>query len=244
MIPPVHRKRVSTCVKIWSELLSSKVPDRKRAVDLLRHRYVENRVEPLRGITRIDIFDKEMITLYLVGRYGLGLGPEEYKGIYTKLFSKELRFDEAYKRILGGKDPQDVLMELFGRVDENLVFRVVRLAFTATVLGFESEENLMRLLDAIVRSMPHLKHRVQGFVRFYIAFRVAEKVVQGEIRNRIEKEALKHSLCVRLNAIRNAPPDDLIKEIAVNVLNGDEYKVNRAFKVEVNISLGKAHPSL
>jgi len=241
MIPTVHRKRISTCIKIWSELLCNKVSSRKHAVNLLRDYYLENQVEPLRGKTRIDIFDKEMITLYLVGRYGLGLDVEEYKSLYNSIFSKELRYDEAYRRILDGEDIIKVLKELFKRVNENIVFRVIRLAFTATILGFDNEKNLIRLLDIVTERLPELRRRVQGFIKFYIAFRVAEKVVSGEVRNRIEKEALKHSLCVRLNAIKNAPPDDLIKEIAVNVLNGDEYQVNKAFKVEVDISLNKGH---
>ena len=244
MIPAVHRKRISTCIKIWSELLSGKVKNRKHAVNLLRNYYVENRVEPLRGRTRIDIFDKEMITLYLVGRYGLGLSVEEYKSLYNNVFSKELRYDEAYKRILGGEDVIEVLKELFRRVNENIVFRVIRLVFTAVILGFEEEENLIRLLKIVAERLPELKRRVQGFIRFYIAFKVAEKVVSGEVKNRIEKEALKHSLCVRFNAIKNAPPDDLIREIAVNVLDGDEYQVNKAFKVEVDISLDRGHLAL
>ena len=185
-----------------------------------------------------------MITLYLVGKYGLGLDPKEYKDLYGRVFFKELKYDEAYRKILGGEDITKVLNGLFKRVNENIVFRVIRLAFTAVILGFEKEENLIKLLNIVAENLPELKHRVQGFVRFYIAFKVAEKVVLGEVKNRIEKEALKHSLCVRLNAIKNAPPDDLIKEIAVNVLNGDEYQVNKAFKVEVDISLNKGHPAL
>lgn len=241
MIPEIHRKRVSTCINIWSELLNNEIKDRGEAVKLLKYYYESNNVEPLRGKTKIDIFDKEMITLYVVGKYGLGLDPKEYKDVYEKIFYKELKFEEAYYRILKGENSVQVLMELFNTADENTVFRVIRLSFTAVILGFDSEENLINLLNKIADEMPHLRHRINGFIKFYIAFKVAEKVVSGEIKNRIEKEALKHSLCVKFNAIKNAPPDTLIKEIAINVLKGEEYKVNRAFKVELDISLNKGH---
>jgi len=244
MIPDIHRKRISTCINIWTELINNKIKSRKQAINILKYYYLENEIEPLRGRTRIDIFDKEMITLYLIGKQGLGLSIDDYKEIYNKIFYKEIKYEDAYNRILKGEDPITVIKELFGKVNENIVFRIIRLSFTSVILGFENEDNLVKLLNIIAKHIPNLKHRILGFIKFYIAFRVAENIVSGKIRNRIEKEALKHSLCIKFNTLKNAPPDDLIKEIAVNVLKGEEYQVNRAFKVEVDISLKGGHLAL
>lgn len=231
----VYRDRIEACVDIWSAILKGRIKSRERAVETLREVYKRRNVEPLRGRTKIDIFDKEMATLYLVGRYGLGLG-DEYGELYEKIFGRELRCERALERILGGEDPRSVIGEELGEINENLVFRVIRLTFTAALLGFRSEDSLVELLSRLEEAFPEYRKRFLGFKKFYIAFKIAEGIAAGEVRNRLEKEALKHALCIKFNARKSAPPDSLIREIAVGVLKVDEFRVNDALKVD-NIEL-------
>jgi len=243
MIPMIHRKRVSVCTKLWGDILKGRFENRGDLVKALERLYEAEDVEPLRGKTKINIYDKEMATLYLVGKYGLGIMPDEYSEVYEKFFYPEIKYETVYYAILNGRAVDEVFRDVFGYIDENLVFRVIRLIFTGVVLGFDKENNLLEVLRKISDELPKLKPRIDGFLKFYIAFRIAEKIAAGEIRSRLEKEALKHSLCVKFNAVKSAPPDQLIREIAVNVLKVDEYIVNRAFKVGLEISLSEDRPA-
>ena len=55
---------------------------------------------------------------------------------------------------------------------------------------------------------------------------MAEQIAGGMIRNRIEKETLKHALCLKFNAVKSAPSDSFVREIATKVLKADEFRVN------------------
>ncbi|RLE73098.1 MAG: hypothetical protein DRJ37_01215 [Thermoprotei archaeon] len=234
----VHRRRIEACTYIWSILLKGKFKRREQVVAFLEKVYKEYDIEPIRGKTKIEIFDKEMATLYLVGKYGLGLNPDDYGEIFNNIFTVELRSEEAAISILSGADPEKVIREKMGEVNENLIFRVIRLVFTASLLGFRDEKDLVKLLEKLEERFPQYGKRFLRFKKFYIAFRIAEGVAMGKIRNRLEKEALKHALCIKLNATRAAPSDSLVREIAVNVLKADEIEVNDALKIDkIELSL-------
>ncbi len=234
----VHKRRIEACTYIWSALLKKHFRKRKDVVAFLEKVYKQYDVEPIRGRTKIEIFDKEMATLYLVGKYGLGLDPQDYSDIFNNIFTVELKCEDAADRILNGADPEQVIKDNMGRVDENMIFRVIRLVFTASLLGFRNEKDLVKLLERLEEKFPQYGKRFLRFKKFYIAFRIAEGVAVGKIRNRLEKEALKHALCIKLNATRAAPSDNLVREIAVNVLKADEVEVNDVLKIDkIELSL-------
>jgi len=227
----VHGKRIEACVALVSEILRGDVRDRKEALARLERLYRLNNVEPIRGKSRINIIDKEMCTVYLVARYGLGLDYEEYKELFEGIFHSEVAAERAAERILGSEDPAAVIREELGYVDENTVFRVARLEATAVFLGFRDEDRLVRLIRRLEEAFPDLGIKINGFKRFYIAFKLAQEIASGKIRNRLEKEAYKHALCVKLNAGKAAPPDDMIRDIATNVLKVEESIANNALKL-------------
>lgn len=237
MVPPLYRNRAKVCTDIWSIILSKKIFSRKIVISLLRKYYKENNIEPIRGRTKIHIFDKEMATLYLIGKHGLGLTVDEYRKYYEAIFYKELIYEKIYKKILeeDGENIRELIKRYYdGKIDENFIFRVIRIAFTATLLGFETDENMTRLLNILHKSFKEISKRIMTFIKLYITYRIAEKIVMGEISSRIEKEAYKHSLCVKFNILKSAPSDKLIKMIAIDVLKGEEYMVNRAFKTKID----------
>ncbi|RLE66287.1 MAG: hypothetical protein DRJ38_02120 [Thermoprotei archaeon] len=234
----VHRRRIEACTYIWSVLLKKTFKERKQVVTFLEKVYKQYNIEPIRGKTKIEIFDKEMATLYLVGKYGLGFNPHDYGDIFNNIFTVELKSERTADIILSGGDPEQAIKENMGDIDENLVFRVIRLIFTASLLGFRDEKDLVKLLEKLEERFPQYGKRFLRFKKFYIAFRIAEGVAIGKIRNRLEKEALKHALCIKLNATRAAPSDSLVREIAVNVLKADEAEVNDALKIDrIELSL-------
>ncbi|MGC9096385.1 MAG: DUF2192 domain-containing protein [Infirmifilum sp.] len=225
----LHKKRVEVAINIWGEILSGAFTDRRELAEYLREIYKENSLEPIRGKTKIDIYDKELATVYLVGKFGLGLEEEFDK--FSDLFNIEIHSEKVIQKIQSGESPKTAMKEVFGSFDENMVFRVLRLAMTAVLLGFMSEDTFINILFEFEKDFPELEKNFQGFKRFYIAYRIAEEIAAGRVRNRIEKETLKHAMCVRLNAEKAAPPDWLIREIAVEALRIPERKVNFALSL-------------
>uniref|UniRef100_A0A7C1P6Q5 DUF2192 domain-containing protein n=1 Tax=Thermofilum pendens TaxID=2269 RepID=A0A7C1P6Q5_THEPE len=225
----LHKERVEVAVNIWGEILNGSVSTRKELVELLREAYETGRIEPIRGKTKIDIYDKELATVFLVGKYGLGLEEELEK--VRDLFGIEYAAYTVLEKVMKGEDPRRATEEVFEKVDENMVFRVLRLAMTAVALGFMLEDEFLRVLLAFEKSFPEYAPNFLGFKRFYIAYKLAESIAKGEVRNRIEKEALKHAMCLRLGSEKAAPPDWFVREIAVKVLKVPEHRVNDALSL-------------
>ncbi|MEZ0345048.1 MAG: DUF2192 domain-containing protein [Infirmifilum sp.] len=225
----LHKKRIEVAINVWGEILAGSFSSREELTQYLRMVYEENNLEPIRGKTKIDIYDKELATVYIVGKYGLGLEPELEQ--FSELFSIEIKSEKVLERVQRGENPRTAMMDFFGSIDENMIFRVLRLGMTAVILGFMPEESFISMLFSFEKEFPELEKNIQGFKRFYIAYRIAEEIAAGKVRNRIEKETLKHALCVRLNAEKAAPPDWFIREIAVEALKLPEYKVNASLSL-------------
>lgn len=228
------KDRVEACLEVWSHILKRQVKNRRAVVELLRKVYERRKVEPIRGKTKIKIYDKEMITLYLIGKYGLGVFNEND---HSRIFSKEMMIERSFEEIAEGGNPREVLSKYFAKIDENLVFRVLRLGLTKVLFNWEDENRFIRVLREFEKNWPELDYKFRSFKKFYIALMIAKSIVEGKIRNRLEKEALKHSLCIRLGAEKSAPPDSFIRDIAINVFKGEEYEVNKALSTKESIEL-------
>lgn len=227
----VHGRRIEACIDLISRALKNEYKSRVEAVEALEKIYQSSGVEPLRGWTKINIFDKEMCTAYVVAKYGLGLDVEEYSEFYKTFFGLELKAERAAERLKSGEGVEAILEEM-GNVDENTVFRIARLEATAVLLGFKEEEGLTYLLNRLNDLFPNLGVKISGFKKFYIALKLAQEIVAGNVKTRYEKEALKHALCLKFNAVKAAPSDDFIREVAVNVLKAKEYYVNNALSLK------------
>ncbi|MEM1508681.1 MAG: DUF2192 domain-containing protein [Thermofilaceae archaeon] len=217
----LHGGRIEASLTLISEIVKGSIEDRKSAVKRLEELYDSSGIEPIRGWTKVDIFDKEMCTVYVIAKYGLGLSPDEYPDLYGHILSLEVKAERAAERLSRGEGIEAIEKEL-GSTDENVVFRIARLAATTTILGFKNEDYLARLLNRLEELLPNLDHKINGFKRFYIAFRVAQAIANGDVRNRLEKETLKHALSMKFNATRVVPSDEFVREILMNVLKVDE----------------------
>ncbi|MEM4718271.1 MAG: DUF2192 domain-containing protein, partial [Desulfurococcaceae archaeon] len=78
-----HKTRIQVAIAILSELVKSiNQIDRSKAIEILKETYASRRLQPIKGkTTPQDIYDKEMSTLYVIGKYGLRLDSE-----YPELF--------------------------------------------------------------------------------------------------------------------------------------------------------------
>jgi len=235
----VYRKKVSVAIDVLSEIAERGLSDRGEVVDLLKRKYEELRISPFRGIAQPeDLYDKEMATLYVIGKYGMGID-EDYPELFSSLFDREIKYEEFAREILSNDDDatkKSRALEKLGTdvLTSNDVARILRVEFTKVVFGFSSEDELLRLMSEIERIFPENAKDVRNFKKFYIGFKLAEMITTGEVRNRLEKEAMKQAMVLKLGSGKLAPDDRYIATIARRV-----FKVPRE-KIERILSLGEA----
>ncbi|MEM4818069.1 MAG: DUF2192 domain-containing protein [Candidatus Nezhaarchaeales archaeon] len=224
-----YRHHIDACNEVLSSILAGSISTRAEAVEKLAEAYKKRGVGPIRGWTAKNLYDKEMAMAYLVGKYGLGLEFDD-NPVLNQVFSAELKYEKACRRILEGAKPTDVIKEIVGNVDKNTIFRILRLMLTAVVLGFEDEEGLLRLYKALSEEFKEHEKGFRSFMKFYIALRVAEKIAIREVRSRSEKEALKLALCLRSCIERGAPSDELISLILREVFGVPKSVVSKVLR--------------
>lgn len=239
-----HKKRLQIAVSLLSELTKSpQPPSRQEVVDMLRKAYEKSRLQPIRG-TAIppDIYDKEMSTLYVVGKYGLLLH-EEYPKLFAEVFYKEEAYEKALELITNGnyEEARKLLKEssASGYIDSNTVARMLRIPLTKLVLGFMKEEEFAKILHDVSAAIPEERKTVENYARFFIAFKIAEGIYRGEIKNREYKEALKKALAIRLGFPRSVPSDSYIEAIAESVFGISPEVLGKVLKVKEEAKEGE-----
>ncbi len=218
-----YRKRIQLAVDILGEVIGRQDIDRYKLIEIMKQKYSRTKTQPLRGkALPPDIYDKELTTLYVVGRYGLGLDidyPEEF----NRLFDKEILFDQAIAYVLDKEfeEARKILLELSPArvIDSNTLARMLRVAFTKTILGFMDENIFYKLLHMCMEAFPEEVRTVHNYVRFYIAFKLAEEIYGGGIRDRLTKEAYKQALAVKMGFSKILPNDKYVYTIASEVFN-------------------------
>jgi len=226
MPPLAYRDRVEACNEVLAKVLAQRIQDREAVVEMLKRSYEVRGIEPLRGWSAYNLYDKEMALLYALGRYGLGLSPSDYPFL-AEVFNKELAYEEAYRDVLTGSSFEEAVKARLGGFTQEGVFRVLRMAVSLVVLGFEPEDNLAKVFHRANEELESLRPNLFSFMRFYVALRTAERIASGEVRSKGEKEAFKLALCLRMGAPNMAPPDDLIKLISKAVFKVPERRLVR-----------------
>ncbi len=219
------QRRLSLLMDLWNEIISAWESgddlSREKVVRMLRDAYVKEKLSPLRGASLPqDIYEKELASLYVVGKHGMGL-EELYPKLFDRVFTDEIRYDKVIS-ILLTEDPEtarDKIIALMGgRLDDNTIARMFRLKFTEVYFGFSDEESLINLLQAFVKAFPEKEKLAVKYARFYIAFKVASAIYRGEVRDRITKEAMKQASALAFSQFQGAIPDDrYIEKIASEV---------------------------
>lgn len=157
----------------------------------------------------------------------------------------EIACDEAYNFLknknfqLGDNNDTEqfrkmVDNEVLGPKTEERGFRLLRYVFTGTIMRFPDfpEENFVGTYKALSTAFPDLADRFMRYVRFYVAFRVAEDIALGNIKKIEEKKIMKYTHCLRLNLTKCVPHDKLIREIALRVYKVPRKVLDRLFPNE------------
>ncbi len=219
------QRRLSILMDLWNEILdkweSGEKLTREKIVDMLKEAYAKERISPLRGASiPEDLYDKELASLYIVGKYGMGL-EEIYPKLFDEIFKEEIKYDKIINIIIT-EDPETardkVSTILGGKLSDNTIARIFRLKFTEVYFGFTDESSLINLLKNFVKVFPDKEKIATKYARFYIAFKVAASIYRGDVRDRITKEALKQASALSFSDFQGAIPDDsYIEKIAVGV---------------------------
>lgn len=219
-----HKTRIQVAITVLSELVKSiNEIDRSKAVELLRETYTSRKLQPIKGkTTPQDIYDKEMSTLYVIGKYGLKLD-SEYPELFEKVFYTELELDAAVECIYNSKydKAREILknVSISGLIDSNTIARMLRIPLTKLIMGFMSEEEFKIILHKTLEAIPEEEKTIRNYARFFVGLKLAESIFKGEIRTREEKEALKKALAIRIGFAKSTPSDDYIREIGKSVFN-------------------------
>jgi len=218
------KRRLSTLIDLWNEVItlwdSGKKISRDRLVDMLRESYKREGLSPLRGASLPkDIYEKELISMYVVGKYGMGL-ENQYPELFDSLFPDIVRYEEAIRVLLTNspEEARDKIKLLLGNMDDNTIARMFRVKLTEAYFGFAEHRVVLNLIKALSKAFPEKEKITVKYTRFYIAFRVAEAIASGEVRDRISKEALKQALALDIGIEKGIIPDDrYIEKIASEV---------------------------
>jgi len=223
-----HNRRIEALIEVWSKIMSiNKSWSREELISLLKDVYLRRRIEPLRGLSRpSDIYEKELASLFFVGKYGLGLS-EDYKDVFYDALGFETKVEEAVNKVIemdNVDEAKKVIKEVAGvdnesSIDGNTLARILRIPFTGVILGFWPEEKFIKIISVINKAFPELENTIRKYVKFYIAFRTAEAIAKGEIRSPKVKEAFKRALSVKLGFPKNVPGDHYVFTIAREVFN-------------------------
>ncbi len=220
----IYKKKIEVAEDLIAEAMEENL-SREEVKKRLVNAYKEAGISPFRGLALPpDITDKEMATLYAIAKYGLGI--EEELG---EVFEYERKLEKAAELILKGD--REGVIELLGKIDSNTLSRIFRVIFTSVILGFKDEKELIELLHKAKEVFPEEEQTVRKYARFYIAFRIAESIAKGEVRSKLDKEALKQSLSLRIGVPKVLPRDDYVYVIAREVFNVDDSKLAKILKV-------------
>ncbi len=235
MVPAnIHRERIEASIRILDRILRGRVLGRLEAQDILREVYLKSGIEPLGGLSRTKAYDKELATVYIVGRYGLGVIDDGTAQKLDNIFHVENICDSIKAILEKGDTPamediRKLIGEIKGSNTEERVFRFLRYVFTGVLLGFFDEQLLVRAIRTLEKAFPELREKLHNYVRFYAAYRIAEMIAQGQIKTPEDRKIYKYAYCVKLGFQNCNPSDKLIREIAARVYKVPVSVLNKLF---------------
>ena len=230
----IKRKRVKAYVDALGELLMNSEPSRELAINLVRKALERENVEPLRGASKPDdIYEKELISLYIIGSRGLGI-KDEYKDLFEKVFHKEIKYDRIVQVLLSNNSParaREIILEILPELSEVDVAKILRYALTLYYLDFEKAELVIDVIRKLRDAFPEHEDTIRRFTKFFIAVKLADEISSGSIRNRVEKEIRKQLLSIKTGIERSTPSDDYVVKVAKIVFNISSRTLENIFGV-------------
>ncbi|AFA40665.1 Uncharacterized protein conserved in archaea [Pyrobaculum oguniense TE7] len=240
----LHKDRIEAALILLERVLNGFITSRSALVAELQEIYKAKRIEPFRGLSKEGVYDKEVATVYLVGVFGTGiLAP----GDFDNVFYIENRSLEAVEiiRNVGEVVTQETAEslrrktdEIKGKSEEDKVFRVLRLVFTGTILGYYPEMLLVKAIKTYEVVYPSLAERLVNYAAFYSAYKIAEEIALGKIRSADNLKILKYTYCLKMGFQQCKPSDRLIAEVAHHIYKVDKSTLSKLFAKGVLPKLG------
>ncbi len=239
----LKRKRLKILVDVWGKILEeSESITREKVIEYLKKEYEENGIEPFRGAAKPpDIYEKDMISLYLVGIYGLGL-KEELNQRIIDIFKPEETYDKASILLIESKDPPESLrskiVSMLGKEpDSALLSKIFRVEILKHYYGFKEANEMPKLLRSMLNVFPEEIDTVKRLGKFYIAYMISIAISKGEINDWATKEAMKQAFSIELGDLKAIPDDEYILKIT-KVIYGRE---NRGLEKILSIKKARKH---
>lgn len=218
----LKRKRVKVYIDTLGALLVMENPTRKDAMNLLEKFFKKEGIEPFRGTSKpSDIFEKELISLYIVGSRGLGVR-DDYPEKFNNIFHLEMLYDELVKicEVCESENIKARWREKLGRdINETDVARVLRFVMVLYYLDFINDDYVINVLRKVATAFPEFVDVIRRFTKFFIAIKISSEIAKGVIRDKIKKELTKQLLLLNIGISKATPSDRYIREIAKILFN-------------------------
>ena len=216
MVKELYKERIKVLTDIWGKILQNSDVTREQVLQILEKSYEEKNIKPIRGFRADELYEKELISLYVVGKDGLGL-LDDYRDLFSKVFTPEMTFDNASQLIIE-KKPLEAY-EILNKDKGNLA-KTLRLIFIEGIFSFKPEEVLfdaLRTLNSV--NVDEIQHTAVSFARFYTAFKLAEGIAEKSIRDRLSLEAQKKAIAITIGIKYPLPKPEYVAMIAEKVFS-------------------------
>lgn len=214
MVKELYKERVKVLTDIWGKILENTNVTRDQVLKILEKSYEEKHIKPIRGFKADELYEKELISLYVVGKDGLGL-LNEYRELFDRVFPPEIKFDNAAQLIIENKPLE--AYEMLNK-DKASLAKTLRLIFIEGIFSFKPEEtlyNALRILSSV--NVDEIQHTAISFARFYTAFKIAEGIATRSIRDKLSLEAQKRAIAINIGIKYPLPKPEYIAMIAEKV---------------------------
>ncbi len=227
MVKELYKPKVKALTDVWSTvLLKWEEIDRPALIAYLEKIYNERGIRPFRGFRAENLYEKELTSMYVVGKDGLGLF-DDNKPVFDKLLMEEEKFEQIYE-LLASDRPLEAFT--LSQQSTDTLARALRLGFTRAIFSFQDYEVLygsLRSLDGT--GLDPLKHTAASFSRFVAAFLLAEGIAEKRLRDRISVEAEKKAISIRIGIKYPMPKYEYIMLIAREVFGVGDKILKKIF---------------
>lgn len=214
----MKRKRVIALVNAWSKIVKDNITSREQVKEVLQKCYEELGVEPIRGSSSSpDLYDKDMVSLYVIGKWGLGIDKELSKEVFEKIFSTEIAIENIVNVINKTSSYEEFCKEdaeLCKSLDDKLVARVLRFMFTLYYFGFIDRAAFAQFMRKIYTVLKPMEDTIKRFAKFVIAYEVGKKIAENEIKTKIDLNMEKNAVALDLGIPNALPSVGYILEVA------------------------------
>lgn len=214
----IKRKRVLVLVNTWSRIVKDNIKSREQAIEILKKCYEELGVEPIRGTTSSpDLYDKDMASLYVIGKWGLGIDRDVDKDILQSLFHIEIFIENIIDKIKNVSSYEEFCgqeLELCKTIDDRLVARILRYIFTLYYFGFIDRNMFIELMRKIYIVLKPMEDTVKRFTKFVIAYEVGKKIIENDIKNKLDINMIKNTIALDIGIPNTLPSVGYIVDVA------------------------------